>query len=360
MTNKKTVTTEESKRLAKLMADMNKKGNKKDDLSTTFLGEFPDTHPSISSGILQLDKELGIGGYPLGRITEVYGRESSGKTTLVLAAVAEAQRANKLCAFVDAEFSMNKAFATRLNVDAKNLVLVQPESGEDAFTKIEQMLESKLFSIIILDSLAALVPQAELNGEMDDAQVGLQARVINKGLRKISTVLKESDTALIVLNQLRDNIGAVGFGAPLSKTPGGRAMKFYASVRMSVVPIKTLKDKDGLPNGNTVRLVIEKNKMSSPKRTLDVTLRFTSGFSNESSIISEALEYKLIKKSGSFFSSPEGYFDGNIQGNDALEQFLVDNFEVKESLLNAIRDIYAQEDSQKVHIDTDDEGDFYE
>lgn len=254
---------------------------------------------AISSGSLTLDAALGIGGFPKGRIIEIYGPESSGKTTLALHAIAECQKAGGRCAFIDAENAIDPVYAKRLGVDIDELILSQPDSGEQALDICEVLIKSGAVDLVVIDSVAALVPQAELDGEMGDSSVGLQARLMSKAMRKLAGVMNHSETTAIFINQLREKVGVV-YGSP-ETTPGGRALKFYASVRLEVRRAETLKDGQEA-YGNTVKIKVVKNKVAPPFRTAVVTMIYGEGISHVDEIINLAVEHDLLDKAGAWFS----------------------------------------------------------
>ena len=254
---------------------------------------------AIPSGSLALDQALGIGGYPKGRIVEIYGPESSGKTTLALHAIAECQKQGGRCAFIDAENAIDPVYAKNLGVDIDELILSQPDSGEQALEITEVLIKSGAIDLVVIDSVAALVPQAELDGEMSDASVGLQARLMSKAMRKLAGVMNRSSTTAIFINQLREKVGIM-FGNP-ETTPGGRALKFYASVRLDVRKGETLKNGTEVI-GNTTKIKVVKNKVAPPFRTAAVNMIYGEGISHLDEVINLAVENDIIDKSGAWFS----------------------------------------------------------
>ncbi|MBR3356874.1 MAG: recombinase RecA [Solobacterium sp.] len=254
---------------------------------------------AIPSGSLALDAALGIGGYPKGRIIEIYGPESSGKTTLALHAIAECQKMGGRCAFIDAENAIDPMYAKKLGVDIDELILSQPDSGEQALEITDVLIKSGAIDLVVIDSVAALVPQAELDGEMGDASVGLQARLMSKAMRKLAGSMNRSSTTAIFINQLREKVGIM-FGNP-ETTPGGRALKFYASVRLDVRRAETLKN-GGEAYGNSVKIKVVKNKVAPPFRTASVNMIYGEGISRTDEVITMAVENDIVEKAGAWFS----------------------------------------------------------
>ncbi len=280
----------------------------------------------IPSGSISLNAALGIGGYPRGRIVEIYGAESSGKTTLAIHAIAEAQKAGGIAAFIDAEHAFDRFYAEKLGVDVENLWISQPDNGEQALEIADQLIRSSAVDIIVIDSVAALTPKKEIEGEMGDNNVGLQARLMSMALRKITSSVSKTNTTCIFINQLREKIG-ISFGNP-ETTTGGNALKFYASVRLDVRKGSTLKDGDEA-YGHEVKVKVAKNKLAPPFRRATLELIFGEGISKESELIDLGVEYDIIKKSGSWFS-----YEGSklAQGRDAAKAVLKDNPELSEEL----------------------------
>lgn len=284
----------------------------------------------IPTGCLELDVALGVGGVPRGRIIEVYGPESSGKTTVALHMVAEAQKLGGAAAFVDAEHALDPAYAKNLGVDTDNLYVSQPDTGEQALEITEALVRSGAIDIIVIDSVAALVPKAEIDGEMGASHVGLQARLMSQALRKLAGIVSKSNTVAVFINQLREKVGVM-FGSP-ETTPGGRALKFYASVRLDVRRIETIKSGDEMI-GNRTRIKVAKNKVAPPFKNAEFEIYYGEGISAESSVINLGVTLGIIKKSGSWFS----YNDTRIgQGKDNARLFLKDNRDVYEEVKAAI------------------------
>ena len=287
---------------------------------------------AISSGSLSLDAALGIGGYPRGRIIEIFGPESSGKTTLALHAVAECQKAGGRAAFIDAENAIDPLYAKNLGVDIDELILSQPDSGEQALDIVEVLVRSGAVDLVVVDSVAALVPQAELDGEMGDAQVGLQARMMSKAMRKLSGAMNKSETTAIFINQLREKVGIM-FGNP-ETTPGGRALKFYSSVRLDIRRSEQIKIGSELI-GNKANIRVVKNKVAPPFKLVTVEIIYGKGISYLGEVIDMGVEYDLIEKSGSWYSY-QGERIG--QGREAVRTFLVDNPKITEVIAEGIRE----------------------
>lgn len=297
------------------------------------LGDRPSLDiAALPSGSLMLDLALGIGGFPRGRIIEIYGPESSGKTTIALTAIAATQKNGGTCAFIDAENAIDPTYAQKLGVDIDELILSQPDSGEQALEITEMLIRSGALDLIVIDSVAALVPQAELAGEMTDQQVGLQARMMSKAMRKLSGVMNKSESTAIFINQLREKVGIM-FGNP-ETTPGGRALKFYSSVRLDVRRSESIKNGTDLV-GNKVNIKVVKNKVAPPFKIAQVEMMYGQGISKNAEIIDLAVEHDLINKSGSWYS----YNDEKIgQGKEAVKQYLVNNPQLADSLEKTIRE----------------------
>ncbi len=287
---------------------------------------------SISTGSLGLDIALGIGGLPKGRIIEIYGPESSGKTTLAIHAIAEAQKKGGIAAFIDAEHAFDKFYAKKLGVDIENLLISQPDNGEQALEIADNLIRSGAIDIIVIDSVAALVPKGEIEGEMGDSKMGLQARLMSQALRKLTGTISKTGCCCIFINQLRDKIGVM-FGNP-ETTTGGNALKFYSSVRLDVRRISQIKDTDEV-SGNRVKVKIVKNKVAPPFRLAEFDIMFGEGISKAGEIIDLGVEYEIIKKSGSWFS----YGDTKLgQGRDAVKSLILDNPDLMDELEAKIKD----------------------
>ena len=284
----------------------------------------------IPTGSIALDAALGVGGYPKGRIIEIYGPESSGKTTLAIHAIAEAQRAGGIAAFIDAEHAFDRFYAEKLGVDVDNLLIAQPDNGEQALQIADQLISSAAVDIVVIDSVAALTPKAEIDGDMGDNKVGLQARLMSQALRKLTATISKTGTTCIFINQLREKIGVM-FGNP-ETTTGGNALKFYASVRLDIRKVTTLKDGDQ-PIGNQVRVKVVKNKVAPPFRKAEFEITFGEGISRVGEIADLGVEYGVITKSGSWFSYGETRL---CQGREALKSLLRDNEELAEEMRAAI------------------------
>ena len=285
---------------------------------------------SIPTGALALDIALGVGGVPRGRIVEIFGPESSGKTTLALHIIAEAQTAGGLAAFIDAEHALDPSYAQAIGVDLENLYFSQPDNGEQALEIADTLVRSGALDVVVIDSVAALVPRAEIEGEMGDSHVGLQARLMSQALRKLSGSLSRSGTTAIFINQLREKIGVM-FGSP-ETTPGGRALKFYSSVRLDIRRIGALKvGSDAV--GNQTRVKVVKNKVAPPFKTVEFDVMYGEGISREGSVLDVGIEHDVIQKSGAWFA----YGDERLgQGRENARQFLKENYEVRERILEEV------------------------
>ena len=287
--------------------------------------------PAIPTGSLSLDAALGIGGFPRGRVIEIFGPESSGKTTLALHVIAEAQRRGGMAAFVDAEHALDALYAGKLGVDTDNLLVSQPDSGEQALEITEVLIRSGAVDVLVIDSVAALVPRSELEGEMGDAQMGLQARLMSQALRKLTAVVSKSKTCLIFINQLREKIGVM-FGNP-ETTTGGRALKFYASIRLDIRRIASLKEGD-VVIGSRAKVKVVKNKVAAPFREAEFDILYGEGISKEGDLLDLGVDHKVIEKSGAWFA-----FDGERmgQGRENARQFLKDNPDIRTEIDSRLR-----------------------
>lgn len=300
------------------------------------LGDAPiEMMEFISTGSLGLDIALGIGGVPKGRVIEIYGPESSGKTTLATHIIAEAQKAGGIAAFIDAEHAFDQFYAKKLGVDIENLLISQPDNGEQALEIADNLIRSGAIDVIVIDSVAALVPKAEIEGEMGDSKMGLQARLMSQALRKLTGTINKTGCCCIFINQLREKIGVM-FGNP-ETTTGGNALKFYASVRLDIRRISQIKDSDEV-SGNRVKVKIVKNKVAPPFRIAEFDIMFGEGISKSGEIVDLGVEHGIIKKAGSWFS----YGDTKLgQGRDAAKQLMADNPELSDEIEVKIKDVIA-------------------
>ncbi len=282
--------------------------------------------PAIPTGSLSLDAALGVGGMPRGRVIEIFGPESSGKTTLALHVISEAQRRGGMAAFIDAEHALDAAYAAKLGVDTDDLLVSQPDSGEQALEITEVLIRSGAVDVLVIDSVAALVPRSELEGEMGDAQMGLQARLMSQALRKLTSVVAKSKTCLIFINQLREKIGVM-FGNP-ETTTGGRALKFYASIRVDIRRIASLKEAE-VVIGSRAKVKVVKNKVAPPFREAEFDILYGEGISREGDLLDKGVDHKIIEKSGAWFA-----FEGERmgQGRENARQFLKDNADIREKI----------------------------
>ena len=297
------------------------------------LGDQPQWEAStIPSGSIALDHALGIGGYPRGRVIEIYGPESSGKTTLAIHAIAQAQKSGGIAAIIDAEHAFDRTYAKKLGVNVDTLLISRPDNGEQALEIADSLIRSGAIDIIVIDSVAALTPKAEIEGEMGDSKMGLQARLMSQALRKLTANISKTNTCCIFINQLRDKIGVM-FGNP-ETTTGGNALKFYATIRLDVRKVTQLKDGEDA-TGNRTRVKVVKNKMAPPFRKAEFDILFGEGISRIGEIIDLGVEFDIIKKSGSWFSYGESKL---AQGRDAVKQLLTDNPELAEEIEGKIRE----------------------
>ena len=329
----KTNETDKDRVLSQVLADIEKQFGKG---AIMKLGD--DTHNEIEvspSGSLTLDLALGVGGYPKGRIIEIYGPESSGKTTFALHAIAEIQKAGGRAAFIDAEHALDPVYAKNLGVDINNLLLSQPDTGEQALEICEALVRSEAINIVVIDSVAALVPQAEIDGEMGDSHVGLQARLMSQALRKLSGTINKTKTIAIFINQLREKVGVM-FGNP-ETTPGGRALKFYSTIRMEVRRSEQIKQGENVI-GNRTNVKIVKNKVAPPFKTATLEIMYGEGVSRTSEIIDLAAEAAILEKSGSWYS-----YNGEKlgQGKETVKALLKENKELCEELETKVREHYG-------------------
>jgi recombination protein RecA len=287
--------------------------------------------PAIPTGALSLDAALGVGGLPRGRVIEIFGPESSGKTTLALHVISEAQRRGGMAAFIDAEHALDALYAAKLGVDTENLLVSQPDSGEQALEIAEVLIRSGAVDVLVIDSVAALVPRSELEGEMGEAQMGLQARLMSQALRKLTAIVSKSKTCLVFINQLREKIGVM-FGNP-ETTTGGRALKFYSSVRLDIRRIASLKEGDAVV-GSRAKVKVVKNKVAPPFREAEFDILYGEGISKEGDLIDLGVDHKIIEKSGAWFA-----FDGERmgQGRENARQFLKDNPDIRFEVESRLR-----------------------
>jgi recombination protein RecA len=319
-----TMNTDKSKAIEGALANIEKKFGKG---SIMKMGERPSEQVgSISTGCLSLDAAIGVGGFPKGRIIEVYGPESSGKTTLALHVVAEAQRQGGIAAYIDAEHAMDPEYAGKLGVDIDNLFISQPDSGEQALEIAETLVRSNSVDVIVIDSVAALVPRAELDGDMGDSLPGLQARLMSQALRKLTAIVAQSNTCFIFINQLREKIG-VFFGSP-ETTTGGKALKFYASLRLDIRRIGAIKEGDRV-TGNRTKVKVVKNKVAPPFRETEFDIMYGEGISREGDLLDLAVNHKVVEKAGAWFS----YTTERLgQGRENVKTLLKENTELRDRI----------------------------
>jgi len=307
--------------------------------SVMFLGEKPvEKVPTISTGSIAIDHITGIGGIPRGRITEIYGPESSGKTTLTLHIISNAQKAGGIAAFIDAEHALDPNYAKKLGINLEELLVSQPDSGEQALEIAETLVRSGAVDVIVVDSVAALVPEAEIKGDMGDSHVGLQARLMSQALRKLTAAVSRSNCALIFINQVREKIGMMGYGGPQETTTGGRALKFYSSMRIEIRNAGQIKDKNDERIGHKAKVKIVKNKLAPPFRETVVEIYYGEGISREADLLNLGEELGLVKKSGSWYS----FGDVRLgQGKENARQFLKENPEIAKELEEKIREVLS-------------------
>ena len=294
---------------------------------------------AISSGSLSLDAALGVGGYPRGRVIEIYGPESSGKTTLTLHAIAECQKSGGIAAFIDAEHAFDRYYAQSLGVDIDELIVSQPDHGEQALEIADNLIRSGAVDIVVIDSVAALTPKSEIEGEMGDSKMGLHARLMSQALRKLTASISKTQSTVIFINQLREKIGVM-FGNP-ETTTGGNALKFYASVRLDIRRSTQIKDSQGGINGNRTRVKVVKNKVAPPFKTVEFDILYGKGISKNGELLDLGVEEEIIQKSGSWFS----YGDTKLgQGRDSVIKLFEDNLELSEEIEDKIRNIQSKKE----------------
>lgn len=294
---------------------------------------------AISSGSLSLDAALGVGGYPRGRVVEIYGPESSGKTTLTLHAIAECQKSGGIAAFIDAEHAFDRYYAQSLGIDIDELIVSQPDHGEQALEIADNLIRSGAVDIVVIDSVAALTPKSEIEGEMGDSKMGLHARLMSQALRKLTASISKTQSTVIFINQLREKIGVM-FGNP-ETTTGGNALKFYASVRLDIRRSTQIKDSQGGINGNRTRVKVVKNKVAPPFKTVEFDILYGKGISKNGELLDLGVEEEIIQKSGSWFS----YGDTKLgQGRDSVIKLFEDNLELAEEIEDKIRDSQSEEE----------------
>ncbi len=310
------------------------------------MGDSPiESVPVISSGSIALDVALGVGGFPKGRIVEIYGPESSGKTTMAIHAIAEAQKAGGIAAFIDAEHAFDRFYAANLGVEIDNLLISQPDHGEQALEITDHLIRSGAVDIIVVDSVAALTPKAEIEGDMGDSRMGLQARLMSQALRKMTAIISKSNVCVVFINQLREKIGVM-FGNP-ETTTGGNALKFYSSIRLDIRRIGQLKDGDTLI-GSRTRVKVIKNKIAPPFRKAEFDIMYGEGISKAGEILDLGVEMNVVKKSGSWYSYGETKLG---QGRDAVKQLIKDNPELAEELESKVRAKLSGKDTEDSGLD---------
>ncbi|MFA6814747.1 MAG: recombinase RecA [Lentisphaeria bacterium] len=294
--------------------------------------QYHEEIPVISTGALSLDIAVGVGGFPRGRIVEIYGPESSGKTTVCLHVVANAQKAGGVCAYIDTEHALDPHYARIIGVNTDDLLVSQPDCGEDALNIADTLVRSSAIDVLVIDSVAALVPRAEIEGQMGDSHVGLQARLMSQALRKLTAIVGKSNTCIVFTNQIREKIGVM-FGSP-ETTSGGRALKFYASLRLDIRRLATIKSPDGMPQGNRVRVKVVKNKLAAPFHQAEFDIMYDEGISRSGSILDVALDMKLLDRRGSWFSFEEEQI---AQGREQTKKAIATDKGLEERILAKIR-----------------------
>lgn len=305
--------------------------------SVMLLGQAPAiAMDAVSTGSLQIDHAIGVGGLPRGRIVEIYGPEASGKTTIALQVVAQSQKQGGTCAFIDAEHALDPSYATRLGININDLIVAQPDYGEQALDIAELLIRSNAVDVVVIDSVAALVPKAELEGEMGDTHVGLQARLMSQALRKLTPVVHKSRTVLIFINQIRQTINSMPF-ANKEVTTGGNALKFYASLRIDVRRIESLKDKNGVQFGNRIKVKIAKNKMAPPFKVVEADLTFGEGINKDVDLLDAALSCSVITQSGSWFAFGA---EKLAQGRDGVVQALRANADLSRAITDKTKEMF--------------------
>lgn len=320
---------DKKKALEKTLASITKNFG---DGSIVRLGDSPKDFPNLPTGILPLDLAIGIGGLPKGRIVEIYGPEAAGKTLITLQAIAETQKNGGVCAFIDAEHALNVKFAKNVGVDVDALLLSQPDFGEQALEIAEQLVRSGCIDLLVVDSVAALVPKAEIEGEMGDQTIGLQARLMSQAMRKLTAAVAKTNTCIVFINQLREKVGVM-YGSN-ETTTGGRALKFYASLRLDVRRIQQIKNADGVV-GNKIRVKVVKNKMAAPFKEAEFDLIFAEGVCNEGCILDMAVKLGIVEKSGAWLSYGNGKM--HCQGREKAIAFLKENIEIRDELSEHIK-----------------------
>ena len=320
------------------------------------LGERPRQQVDvISSGAMALDMALGVGGFPKGRIIEIFGPESSGKTTVCLHVIANAQKAGGTCAFIDTEHAIDPRYARLIGVDTDNLLISQPDCGEDALNIADTLVRSDAIDVLVLDSVAALVPKAEIEGEMGDNHVGLQARLMSQALRKLTALVSKTNTCVIFTNQIREKRGVM-FGNP-ETTTGGRALKFYASVRLDIRRLATIKSPDGQPQGNRVKVKVVKNKLAPPFMECEFDIMYNEGISKAGSLLDVALDLKILEKRGSWISMGDVQI---AQGREQTKSLIAKDTDLQAQIEKAIREKLAERQSNMPAPQDDDDEEFIE